>query len=199
MGEQRVRIVSGRFRGRTLKAPRGEITRPTTDRVREAVFSAIASIAGSDLGGGVVLDAFAGSGALGLEALSRGCEHAVFVERDRAALAAVRSNAATLGAGADATVVSGDVFSLAARGSLPRAPYSLLMLDPPYRLEPAQLALLVQNLAQNGQLAEGAVVVWEHAAGICIEWPEGFSECRRKRYGTTEVAIAVFERGERAT
>ena len=73
VGEQRMRIVAGTYRGRTIKAPHGQHTRPTTDRVREAVFSAIASIAGGDLGGGTVLDAFAGSGALGLEALSRGC------------------------------------------------------------------------------------------------------------------------------
>ncbi len=83
MGEQRVRIVAGTYRGRVVQAPTGETTRPTSDRVREAVFSAVGSIAGSDLGGGAVLDAFAGSGALGLEALSRGCTHVVFAEQDR--------------------------------------------------------------------------------------------------------------------
>jgi 16S rRNA (guanine966-N2)-methyltransferase len=190
-----MRIVAGRFRGRMLKAPAGDTTRPTSDRVREAVFSSIASIAGAGLGAGVVLDAFAGSGALGLEALSRGCNHAVFAEQDRGALAVVRANVAALDVDAETTVVSGDVFTLAQRGSLPRAPYSLLLLDPPYRLDPARVASLVRDLATNGQLEDGAVVVWEHAAGVRADWPEGVSACRCKRYGTTEVDIAVFERG----
>jgi 16S rRNA (guanine966-N2)-methyltransferase len=195
VGEQRMRIVAGKFRGRAIKAPAGETTRPTTDRVREAVFSSIASIAGSDLGGGVVLDAFAGSGALGLEALSRGCTHAVLSEQDRNALATIRANVVALGAAADTTVVTGDVLALAGRSGLPRAPYSLLLLDPPYRLDAARVGLLVATLAENGQLEDGAVVVWEHAAGTHIEWPAGFSSEKRKRYGTTEVDIAVFARG----
>jgi 16S rRNA (guanine966-N2)-methyltransferase len=195
MGEQRMRIVAGRFRGRALRAPGGETTRPTTDRVREAVFSALSSIAGSDLGGGVVLDAFAGSGALGLEALSRGCAHAVLVEQDRGALAAIRSNVETFDAAADATIVAGDVFQLAERGRLARSPYSLLLLDPPYRLDAARVASLVAALAENGQLEDGAVVVWEHGVRADVEWPAGFSAYKRKRYGTTEVDIAVFARG----
>jgi 16S rRNA (guanine966-N2)-methyltransferase len=190
-----MRIVAGTFRGRVLKAPAGETTRPTTDRVREAVFSAIGSIAGSDLGGGAVLDAFAGSGALGLEALSRGCSHAVFAEQDRKALDAVRANIASLGADRSCTVLSGDVFGLAQRERLAYAPYSLLLLDPPYRLDAAQVASLVAVLAENGQLEDGAVVMWEHAADGPVEWPEGFSAVRSKRYGSTEVDIAVFARG----
>jgi 16S rRNA (guanine966-N2)-methyltransferase len=190
-----MRIVAGRFRGRALKAPAGETTRPTTDRVREAVFSSIASIAGSDLGGGVVLDAFAGSGAFGLEALSRGCTHAVLVEHDRRALATIRHNVALLGVVAECSVVAGDVFALAERTSLPRPPFSLLMLDPPYRLDAARVASLVATLAENGQLDEGAVVVWEHAADVGIEWPEGFSATKTKRYGSTAVDIAVYARG----
>jgi 16S rRNA (guanine966-N2)-methyltransferase len=195
VGEQRVRIVAGRFRGRRLKAPVGETTRPTTDRVREAVFSAIASIAGGDLGGGVVLDPFAGSGALGLEALSRGCSHAVFAEQDRNALAAIRDNVASLGATDDVTLVFGDVFELALRGRLAHSPYSLLLLDPPYRLDAARVVSLLALLAENEQLEDGAVVVWEHAAGAGVEWPAGFSGEKRKRYGTTEIDIAVFARG----
>ena len=114
-----MRIVAGTFRGRVLKAPAGETTRPTTDRVREAVFSALASIAGSDLGGGAVLDAFAGSGALGLEALSRGCSHAVFVEHDRAALCRHASqHREPRGRRRRARVVAGDVFALAERERL---------------------------------------------------------------------------------
>ncbi len=190
-----MRIIAGRFRGRVLKAPPGQTTRPTTDRVREAVFSAITSIAGGDLGGGTVLDAFAGSGALGLEALSRGCSAAVFAEKDRGALLALRSNVASLDVGGIADVAVGDVFNLLARGALPRGPYSLLLLDPPYRLDAAQVSSLLATLAANEQLEAGAVVMWEHAAGVSAEWPVGFSTLKCKRYGTTEVDIAVFSGG----
>lgn len=190
-----MRIVSGAFRGRRLKAPAGQATRPTGDRVREAVFSAIASIAGSDLGGGCVLDPFAGSGALGLEALSRGVGHAVFAEKDRSALAALRENISSLGVESRADVVVGDVFALARRGALPCGPYSLLLLDPPYRLDAARLASLLADLRENGQLERGAILVWEHATGYVPIWPDGFVEHARKRYGSTEVDIAVLGRG----
>jgi len=190
-----MRIVAGTYRGRVVQAPAGETTRPTSDRVREAVFSAVGSIAGSDLGGGAVLDAFAGSGALGLEALSRGCTHVVFAEQDRGAVQVIRANVAALGAERNCTIVSGDVFALAKRKSLPHTPYSLLMLDPPYRLDAVQVASLVATLAENGQLEDGAVVVWEHSTETGIEWPEGFSATKSKRYGSTAVDIAVFARG----
>ena len=195
MGEQRMRIVSGRFRGRSLKAPAGDTTRPTTDRVREAVFSSVTSYAGADLGGGAVLDAFAGSGALGLEALSRGCAHAVFAEQDRAALATLNSNIASFGAVDDTSVIAGDVFVAAGRGSMPGAPFALLLLDPPYRLDAVKVAGLVHDLAANDLLADGAMVVWEHERGAEPPWPDGFGLVKRKRYGTTEVDIAVYERG----
>ncbi len=187
-----MRIVAGEFRGRRIAAPPGTDTRPTTDRVREAVFSAVASIAGPDLGGGAVLDAFAGSGALGLEALSRGCETATFVERDRRALGVVRDNVAALGVDGRSRVVAGDALALARRGALPGAPFALLLLDPPYRLSLSEVGSLTSALAENGQLAEGAVVVWEHAAGNDPEWNERFELSARKRYGTTAVDIAVY-------
>jgi len=193
-----MRIVAGALRGRTLKAPAGSETRPTTDRVREAVFSAVASIAGADLGGGTALDAFAGSGALGFEALSRGCDRVVFAEQHRTALATLKANVAALGVAAQTDIVAGDVILLASRGTLPRSPFSLLLLDPPYRLEPAQVALFVEALARNEQLVDGALVVYEHGAGAGMAWPDGFSAIRSKRYGSTEVDIAVFERGDAA-
>jgi 16S rRNA (guanine966-N2)-methyltransferase len=191
-----MRIVAGRFRGRTIKAPAGSATRPTTDRVREAVFSALVSMAGSDLGGGTVLDAFAGSGAMGLEALSRGCEHIVFAEEHRSAISALRDNITSVGAAGEATVLPGDVFGHAAKAALPHAPYSLLLLDPPYRLEPARVASLLSSLATNALLEDGAVVVWEHGSDSAAEWPEHFSVEKCKRYGTTAVDIAVYEGGE---
>ena len=187
-----MRIVAGEYRGRRVAAPPGTDTRPTTDRVREAVFSAVASIAGTDLGGGAVLDAFAGSGALGLEALSRGCSSATFVERDKRALATVRANVDVLGAGRRARVIAGDACSLAGRGGLVGGPFALLLLDPPYRLALSEVGAFTSALAENGQLEPGAVVVWEHAAGNEPAWDVRFSLATRKRYGTTEVDIAVY-------
>jgi len=190
-----MRIVAGRFRGRVLKAPPGQDTRPTTDRVREAMFSAIASLAGFDLGGGTVLDAFAGSGVLGLEALSRGCSHAVFVEQAPRAITAIRGNITTLGVDASTNVVAGNVFALGQRHGLPHAPYSLLLLDPPYRLDPATVGSLITSLAASGQLADGSVVTWEYASTGVIKWPEGFSGISSKRYGSTRVDMGVYQRG----
>lgn len=187
-----MRIVAGRFRGRRIEAPRGDTTRPTTDRVREALFSAIASQLGPDLGAGAVLDAFAGTGALGLEALSRGASSVTFVERDRLALSALRSNVAALRVEPDTRVVAGDALSLAQRGALPGGPFSLILLDPPYRLAVTETAGLLRDLAARELLEPGAIVVWEHDAGVECAWPEGFSEVTCKRYGTTAVDIASY-------
>lgn len=191
-----MRIVAGRFRGRSLKAPHGTQTRPTTDRVRESVFSSLVSLAGEDLGGGTVLDAFAGSGALGLEALSRGAGHVVFAENARPALDALKANIVTVGAGRETTIVASDVLSAAARGTLPRAPFALLLLDPPYRLDAADVGSMLVALAANAQLTDGALVVYEHASADHVEWPTGFSAVRSKRYGSTAVDIAVYENEE---
>lgn len=197
MGEQRVRIVAGRWRGRTLRAPKGTDTRPTSDRVREALFSTLASILGADLGAPVVLDAFAGSGALGLEALSRGAIRAVFVERDRAARDALTANVAALGV-TDTTLVSGaDVFAAAACGAVSGGPFGLLFADPPYRIDSARTARLLTDLAQAGAVERGAVVVWEHATGASVPWPEGFEERTTRRYGSTQVSIAAYRGGDR--
>ena len=189
-----MRIVGGRWRGRTITAPKGNATRPTTDRVREALFSALVARLGSDLGGGRVLDAFAGSGALGLEALSRGAKHVTFVEHDRRAAAALTDNLNALGGGKTSNVVTGDVFSLAGRGI--GGPFTLILLDPPYTLDGARTAGLLDALAASGSLAEGAFVTWEHGRGQDISWPEGFVPVTRKRYGSTEIDFAVWERGE---
>lgn len=190
-----MRIVAGRFRGRRIEAPAGDTTRPTTDRVREAVFSAVAAQAGGDLGGGGVLDAFAGSGALGLEALSRGCTYAVFAEEDRAALTTLRANIAALGAERESRVIAGDVFAAAGGRALSGGPFTLLLLDPPYRLDPVKVAALVSDLATNDLLADGAVIVWEHVNRVEPAWPGGFELLKRKRYGTTQVDIAVYVKG----
>lgn len=190
-----MRIVAGRFRGRLLSAPKGTETRPTTDRVREALMSSLASLLGPDLGGGRALDAFAGSGALGLEALSRGVERVTFVEKHRGALSALGDNVAALGVNGECRIVAGDAFSLAARGAL-AGPFALILLDPPYRLDQSEVAGLLASLASQGAVSDEAHVVWEHAAGTPAPWPEGFSPVVTKTYGDTAVEIAVYEEGE---
>lgn len=122
-----MRVVAGQWRGRPLRAPVGEATRPTADRVREALFSMLTSRLG-DFEGLRVLDLFSGTGALGLEALSRGAAHVTFVETDRAALAALKANIAALDAGAATTVIAQSAESLGRA----LAPCHLLLLDPPY-------------------------------------------------------------------
>jgi 16S rRNA (guanine966-N2)-methyltransferase len=142
-----VRIVAGQWRGRPLAAPAGETTRPTSDRTREALFSMLASRLGS-FEGLQVADLFAGTGALGLEALSRGAAHATFVEQDRAALAALKTNIAALKAPAE--VIASPVSTL---GPSRRA-YDLLIFDPPYQSGGA--GALLERLTRLGWAAERA-------------------------------------------
>jgi 16S rRNA (guanine966-N2)-methyltransferase len=190
-----MRIVAGEFKGRRLQAPPGETTRPTTDRVREALFSSLTSLAGPRLGGGSALDAFAGSGALGLEALSRGISSVTFVETDRAALGALNANVRALGVGGRTYVVAGDMHLLAQRGGLHGRPFSLLLLDPPYRLDAVEIARLISGLVVHDLLEEGAFVVYEHARSTHVTWPAGISAVTTKRYGSTEIDVATYERG----
>jgi 16S rRNA (guanine966-N2)-methyltransferase len=150
-----VRIVAGAWRGRPLAAPRGDATRPTADRTREALFSMLASRLGS-FDGLAVADLFAGSGALGLEALSRGAASCLFVEQDRAALAALRANVAKLGAeGADIRAQS--VLALGPA----RAPLDLILMDPPYGTGAGGVAL--DRLARLGWTGPGSWISIETA------------------------------------
>jgi 16S rRNA (guanine966-N2)-methyltransferase len=164
--------------------------------VKESLFSSLTSLLGAELGGGRVLDAFAGSGALGIEALSRGCSSATFVENDRTALQTVRDNLRTLSASDRARVVQGDIMVLVDRTALPGGPFSLLLLDPPYRLASSDIEGLTSALARGGHLANGAVVVYEHASGAGVEWPSGFDLTTRKKYGSTGIDIVTYEKGE---
>lgn len=157
MGGGGVRIVAGAWRGRALSAPPGGATRPTADRVRQALFDALMHAPWAGRGtveGAAVLDAFAGTGALGLEALSRGAAHATFLERDRAALAALRANVAALGAGARCTVLPADALR-----PPPGTPCGLVFLDPPYGQEAVPRA--VAALRGAGWIAPGTLVVAE--------------------------------------
>jgi 16S rRNA (guanine966-N2)-methyltransferase len=189
-----MRIVAGMWRGRRLAALKGQETRPTSDRVREALFSAIQSRYPYALNG-PVLDAFAGTGALALEALSRGASRATAIERDPAALAVLRENVETLGADS-CRVVRGDVIELARDGRVPGGPFALLLLDAPYRIERAQVRAVLEALAASQDIAPGAVVAWEHAARDEPDWPDAFRQSTRRTYGNTALALAVFDRGD---
>ncbi len=158
-----MRIISGRWRGRAITAPAGQSTRPTSDRAREAIFSMLASRLGS-FDGLDVLDVFAGTGALGLEALSRGAGSACFIDSDGAAVKAIRANLATLGAAGD--VRQSPVTSL---GPAPRA-HHLVFLDPPYGQGLVDPAL--GHLHAQGWIAPGAIISLETAVTdpLASEW-----------------------------
>lgn len=146
-----MRIISGTWRSRTLVAPKGDTTRPTADRTRETLFSMLASRLGS-FEGLRVLDLFSGSGALGLEALSRGAAYCVFVEQDRAALDALEANIAKLGAATQSEIRRGSVMMLGPA----REAFDLILMDPPYATGAGAVAL--DKLARLGWIAPGALV-----------------------------------------
>jgi 16S rRNA (guanine966-N2)-methyltransferase len=174
------RIVAGTAGGRRLEVP-PKGTRPTSERVREAMFSALEAAVG--LTGAHVLDLYAGSGALGLEALSRGAATATFVETDRRALEVLRRNATTLGL-PGATVLSGSVEAVL--GGPAGRPFDVILADPPYALPAAELAVVLLRLAEGGWLAADGVLVLERAARDGEpSLPAGLSMIRSRRYGDT--------------
>ncbi len=176
------RIISGQARGRRLKSPAGQTTRPTSDRVREALFSALEAELGS-LVGLRFLDLYAGSGAVGLEAMSRGAGVVTSVESDRRTARLVQDNAATLGFH-KVEVLSQPVTRVLAQP--PRAPYDVVFADPPYPLENAAVEEALALLVTHQWLATGSVVVVERSArGVEPAWPAGLVRDREKRYGET--------------
>jgi 16S rRNA (guanine966-N2)-methyltransferase len=175
------RIVSGSARGRRLAVPPGTGTRPTSDRAREGMFSTVESILIS-LAGARVLDLYAGSGAAGLEALSRGADHALLVEADSRAAQTVRANVETTAV--RGAVVCADRVERVVAGSAPDAPYDLVFLDPPYDLDDDRLREVLRALADGGWLRTGALVVVERATrGGEWRWPTGIDGDRSRRYG----------------
>lgn len=183
------RIVAGTARGRRLRVP-SHGTRPTSDRVREAVFSALS--ARTDLDGARVLDLYAGSGALGLEALSRGAVHALLVESDARAAAVLAENVRTVGL--PGAVLRRSTVT-AALGTAAEAPYDLVLADPPYRVDDAAVVEVLGALLAGGWLAEGAMVVLERSArGAATVWPGGLEPSWSKVYGEARVEIATCYR-----
>lgn len=187
-----MRIVGGRHRGRRLAAPGGRDVRPTGERTREAMFNILAHADWGPEGGlpedAVVLDAFCGTGALGLEALSRGAAHALFLDNAPASLALVRANLEALGEAANASVIRADATRPPALERTGRRAATLAFLDPPYGRGLASAALAA--LAGGGWLAPGAVAVVEEAADAEVVLPEGFAALDRRRYGDTAVLFA---------
>lgn len=176
------RIIGGAAGGRRLQTPRGDATRPTSDRVREALFSSLESWAGS-LSGLRVLDLYAGSGALGLEAWSRGAAVVTLVESDRRTAAVVAANARAIGCTV-ADVVASSVATTLARP--PAAPYDLVLADPPYPLPDEGVAADLAALVEHGWLAPGALVVVERSRRSPEPaWPDGIEAGRQRRYGET--------------
>jgi len=175
------RIIAGGARGRRLVVPPGTGTRPTSDRAREALFSSLAALRGP-LSKARVLDLYAGSGALGLEALSRGAAHALLVESERSALAAIRANVEALGLpGAE---VKGALVERVVGAPNSGAPYDIAFLDPPYATPATQVGQVLTDLAANAWLAAGAVVVVERPTREAPWiWPAGYAADRDRAYG----------------
>ncbi len=164
----------------------GRGTRPTTDRVREALFNVLQ--ARMEFAGIGVLDLYAGSGALGLEALSRGAGSVLFVEADPRAVAVIEQNVATLGARGVA-VRRGSVSAVLAAGAA--RPVDLVLADPPYEVDDAQVAEVVTMLGTAGWTAPGTVAVVERpASGREIDWPDAWSVWKSRRYGDTRIELA---------
>lgn len=175
------RIIGGSAGGRKLRTPSGDATRPTSDRVREALFSALEAQLGS-LHGLRFLDLYAGSGAVGLEAASRGAAAVTAVESDRRTAAVIAGNARALGFAVE--VVAHPV--VRALGGRPVAPYDVAFLDPPYPLPEAEVVEALRLLVEGGWLSAGAVVVVERSArSVEPAWPSGLGSRREKKYGET--------------
>jgi 16S rRNA (guanine966-N2)-methyltransferase len=182
-----MRIVAGKFKGARIAAPKGLATRPTSDKVRQALFNVLEHGAPAfDFGGGRVLDLFAGSGALGLEALSRGARFCLFVEESAEARAAIRSNVEALGLTGATKIWRRDATKLGPAGTL--QPFDLVFCDPPYGKGLGERAL--NAAAEGGWLRAGAIAVLEERADNEITWPPPLNEIDRRRYGDTAISIA---------
>jgi 16S rRNA (guanine966-N2)-methyltransferase len=180
-GEGLTRIIAGAARGRRLLTPAGSGTRPTSDRVREAMFSALESELGA-FAGLRVLDLYAGSGGLGLEALSRGAGHVLLVEADARAVRTIRSNISAVGLPGARVVQSSVLRALAAT---PPEPYGLVLADPPYATPGEEIEPVLARLVQGWIAPRATVVVERSTRDAPLTWPAGLDGQRTRRYGET--------------
>src|SRR5215469_12400261 len=178
-----MRIVGGRLRGRAIAAPKSAAIRPTADRLRETLFNILAHPYGDPVSGARVLDLFAGTGALALEALSRGAQFALLIDQAAEARALMRDNVTALGLGGSARIFRRDATAL---GDVhPLEPFGLAFLDPPYGQSLAERALA--SARAGSWLLSDALIVVEEAANAEFTAPAGFAEIERRRYDETEL------------
>ena len=189
-----MRVVSGKFGGTPLAVPKGQATRPTSDRTREALFSILTSSPNCDLHGARILDLFAGTGALGLEALSRGAEFCLFVETQAPARAIIRRNSEACGALGLSKIYRRDATRLGPRPASSGPAFDLVFADPPYGKKMAEAALL--ELLQGDWLTPKALIIVEEDKRSLFVVPQGFDELDRRQYGDTEL---IFLQPLRAT
>jgi 16S rRNA (guanine966-N2)-methyltransferase len=180
-----MRVVGGTLRGRALATPTSPTIRPTADRLRESLFNILAHAHGDPVSAARVLDLFAGTGALGIEALSRGAKFALFVDENAQARALIRENVAALGLGGSSRIFRRDATKLGP--AHPVAPFSLGFLDPPYGKALAAKALA--SARAGSWFTPGALIVVEEAAKAQFAAPEGFTELERRRYDDTELVF----------
>ncbi len=210
-----MRIIAGEFKGRHVEAVPGDSTRPSSDMLREAFASTVTSSRDGGFEGASMLDAFAGSGAVGIEALSRGAARCLFVDANAKAVSTIESNLAPLKLGRGrASTLKADTFALAASGrSLFGAPFDIVFLDPPYAVGVSDVCGVVKSLADAGALAPGALIAYELAGGgkkpkgkkkdreavpdyaqeMLDELGERFSFSSAKAYGKSRVVYLTFE------
>jgi 16S rRNA (guanine966-N2)-methyltransferase len=177
-----MRVVGGRLRSRPIAGPKSDAVRPTSDRLREALFNILTHSYGDPVAGARVLDLFAGTGALGIEAISRGADYALFVDEGVEARALLRDNVESLGLGGVTRIFRRDASRLGP--AHPLDPFSLVFLDPPYGKGLAEKSLI--SARDGGWLMPQALLVVEEAADAGFKTPEGFIELERRRYDDTE-------------
>ena len=180
-----MRVVGGRLRSRPLAGPKSHALRPTADRLREALFNILLHGYGDPVTGARVLDLFAGTGALGIEAISRGASYALFVDDGVEARALLRDNIESLGLGGVTRIFRRDASRLGP--AHPLEPFTLAFLDPPYGKGLAEKALA--SARDGGWLTPGALVVVEEAADASFKAPEGYEELERRQYDDTELVF----------
>jgi 16S rRNA (guanine(966)-N(2))-methyltransferase RsmD len=195
-----MRIIAGTHRGRTIKPPPGRRTRPITDRVRENLFN----ILGNAIDGAIVADCFAGTGTMGIEALSRGAHHATFVEKDNYALRVLKDNLHGLELADRATVRRSDIAGRGLPAPPGGRPFDVVFFDPPYRLSETDAERLWLNLndaALEGRLAEDVIIVWRHDSKATVEPPPTVAALavdEHRRYGSQTLTFIVL-RHEKTT
>jgi 16S rRNA (guanine966-N2)-methyltransferase len=184
-----MRVVGGTLRSRPLAGPKSEAVRPTSDRLREALFNILMHAYGDPASGARVLDLFAGTGALGIEAVSRGAAYALFVDEGVEARALLRDNMASLGLGGVTRIFRRDATRLGP--AHPLDPFDLVFLDPPYGKGLAEKALM--SVREGGWLTPEALLVVEESADAGFKTPEGYEELERRQYDDTELVFLRFQ------